>query len=124
MTVSTTTVDYPALTQLTKQIEDRAQAKANERLRQVLVEVATKVGLKAEDLAGTAPAKQVKANGTRRARKARGSGGRKNKLPPMYRNPADSTQTWTGRGRAPTWLTALERKPGRNREDYRIAAAG
>jgi DNA-binding protein H-NS len=36
-------------------------------------------------------------------------GGRKgkgSKVAPKYRNPKDPNQTWTGRGRRPTWLVA------------------
>jgi len=28
----------------------------------------------------------------------------KKTVPPKYRNPADATQTWTGRGRKPGWI--------------------
>lgn len=28
------------------------------------------------------------------------------KVPPKYRNPADASQTWTGRGRQPAWVVA------------------
>lgn len=28
----------------------------------------------------------------------------KKTVPPKYRNPADTTQTWTGRGRKPKWI--------------------
>lgn len=34
-----------------------------------------------------------------------------------YRNPRDPTQTWTGRGRRPTWLV----KAGGDIEKYRVA---
>lgn len=30
----------------------------------------------------------------------------KSKVAPKYANPADPTQTWTGRGRKPHWVTA------------------
>lgn len=37
-----------------------------------------------------------------------GDGGKpvkeKKTVPPKYRNPADATQTWTGRGRKPRWI--------------------
>lgn len=34
-----------------------------------------------------------------------GQGGRKAKVnPPKYRNTADPTQTWSGRGRQPAWI--------------------
>lgn len=29
------------------------------------------------------------------------------KVAPKYRNPADPTQTWTGRGKRPTWLADM-----------------
>ncbi len=32
------------------------------------------------------------------------SGGKSSKGAPKYANPADPTQTWTGRGRKPNWL--------------------
>ncbi len=47
-----------------------------------------------------------------RAKRAAKGEGRKSasKSPPKYRNPADHTQTWTGKGRKPGWLlSALER---------------
>ncbi|MNL01419.1 H-NS histone family protein [compost metagenome] len=37
---------------------------------------------------------------------------------PKYRNP-ESGETWSGRGRAPRWLTLAE-KAGRNRVDFRV----
>ena len=46
----------------------------------------------------------------------RGTRGRKNaatsklagkKIAPKYRNPADKSQTWTGRGRMPAWASEL-----------------
>ena len=32
----------------------------------------------------------------------------KAKVAPKYRNPEDSTQTWTGRGRKPAWIKTLD----------------
>lgn len=29
--------------------------------------------------------------------------------PPKYRNPADPTQTWTGKGKAPLWMEGLDK---------------
>ena len=39
--------------------------------------------------------------------------------PPRYRHPDDPSLTWTGKGRAPTWITQLEDN-GHNREDFLI----
>ena len=35
-----------------------------------------------------------------------GRGGKGGKVAPKYRNPDDSSETWTGRGRQPRWLVA------------------
>jgi DNA-binding protein H-NS len=41
-------------------------------------------------------------------RKKRGS--KRGKVAPKYRNPADHSQTWSGRGRQPRWFKAALRK--------------
>jgi DNA-binding protein H-NS len=38
---------------------------------------------------------------------------------PRYRNPADSGQTWTGRGRKPRWI-AEALASGRSLDDFKI----
>jgi DNA-binding protein H-NS len=38
---------------------------------------------------------------------------------PRYRNPADSDQTWTGRGRQPRWI-ADALASGRSLDDFKI----
>jgi DNA-binding protein H-NS len=42
------------------------------------------------------------------------------KVAPKYRNPADPSQTWAGRGQPPRWLAA-ELKSGKKVEDFLIA---
>ena len=41
------------------------------------------------------------------------------KLKPKYRNPADRTQTWAGRGNQPRWLKA-ELKRGKKLESFLV----
>jgi DNA-binding protein H-NS len=41
---------------------------------------------------------------------------------PKYRNPAEPSETWTGRGKQPRWLTA-QLKSGKQLEDFRIQAS-
>lgn len=41
------------------------------------------------------------------------------KVAPKYRNPADPSQTWAGRGQPPRWLAA-ELKAGKKVEDFLI----
>lgn len=48
-----------------------------------------------------------------------GVGKIKKPSPPKYRNPANSEQTWSGRGRTPLWVKAIE-DAGGSREDALI----
>lgn len=41
------------------------------------------------------------------------------KVPPKYRNPANPTETWTGRGKQPRWLAAYTTK-GRKVDEFLI----
>lgn len=53
-----------------------------------------------------------------RARKS--TAGRKiGKVAPKYRNPANASETWTGRGRQPRWMAA-ETAKGKQPEDFLI----
>ncbi len=54
-----------------------------------------------------------------RSRKRRSDAGKP--LPVSYRGP--SGETWSGRGRVPKWLQALEAE-GRNREEFRTTQDG
>jgi DNA-binding protein H-NS len=40
---------------------------------------------------------------------------------PKYRNPAQPSETWAGRGKKPRWVVAALKK-GKQLEDFRIAA--
>jgi len=40
---------------------------------------------------------------------------------PKYRDPENPSQTWAGRGQAPSWLTAYENQ-GRKRDEFLIGA--
>ena len=51
----------------------------------------------------------------RRTRKSSG------KVAPKYRNPANATETWTGRGKQPRWLAA-ETGKGRKLDEFLIRA--
>lgn len=43
------------------------------------------------------------------------------KVPPKYRNPANTAETWTGRGKQPRWLAEQVAK-GKKVDDFLIAA--
>ena len=69
-----------------KQREGQDRAKAREQI----LAIAQSVGLPLKDLVGGAVA-------------ARG-GKKTGTVAPRYRNPADASQQWTGRGRQPKWV--------------------
>ena len=48
----------------------------------------------------------------------------KSKVAPKYRNPADASQTWSGRGKRPAWFIAAVAKRGVTPESLLISAAG
>ena len=68
-------------------------------------EKAAKLGLSLEDVMGADGGKSRKTKGQ--------------KVAPKYQNPADPSQTWTGRGRKPLWVEA-ELKSGKTLEDLAI----
>lgn len=71
--------------------------------------------------------RQLQAPNALKPRKARGTKVRKDGTPrrpyppvvPKYRNPADHSQMWSGRGKQPRWLVA-ELKAGKKIEQFRI----
>jgi DNA-binding protein H-NS len=63
-------------------------------LKAQIEQMAADAGLSIEDVMGISKGKTA-------TRKPKGS------VPPKYRNPADPSQTWTGRGRRPLWIKSL-----------------
>lgn len=63
--------------------------------------------------------KSAKAAPVRKARKAAKKGRRLGKVAPKYRNPANKSETWTGRGKPPRWMAPLLKK-GKKKEDFLI----
>lgn|SRR5690625_859189 len=54
----------------------------------------------------------------RNATKTPRRGGKRQTVPPKYRNPATG-QTWSGRGRSPRWIVEAEQQ-GRSRDEFLI----
>jgi DNA-binding protein H-NS len=52
-----------------------------------------------------------------------GKGGKRGTVAPKYRNPEDSSQTWTGRGKRPLWFAAAIKRRGVTAESLLIAGA-
>jgi len=94
-----------------RQLRERIEVAIVERqkserleLRAKMKELAEASGLSLEDVLGTAK---------------RGKGG-KGVVAVKYRNPEDSSQTWTGRGRMPIWLAEKLKKRGASKEDFAV----
>jgi DNA-binding protein H-NS len=77
-----------------------AKSAEKQALRQKLEDLAAKSGMSLAEVMG----------------KKRGS---KGKAAIKYRNPADPSQTWTGRGRKPIWLAQAEKK-GQKLESFAV----
>lgn len=58
-----------------------------------------------------------------RGKKAAGKKGGVGSVAPKYRNPADSSQTWSGRGRQPVWFVQALKRRGVTAEDLLIGGA-
>ena len=97
------TYSYPELLKLQEHIEAAIAAKRAEdaqATKEQLRAMAEKAGFDIRDLFG-------------KRGSPKGSGVAK------YRNPKDSSQTWTGRGRKPNWLVEAVKKGGKE-ESFKI----
>jgi len=76
-----------------------------------IVQIAHSAGLSAADIAAALGSKSkgkkvaTKAVGTKTPKAKRASAGKK--VAPKYRDPSNPANTWTGRGRMPQWVQAL-----------------
>ena len=83
------------LEKLQKDVEKaltRVNQKELKAARDAAAKAAAKLGFSLEEIAGL-PAKAPRKKST----------GPKTKAAPKYANPADATNTWTGKGRQPVW---------------------
>ena len=87
-------MSYPELLKLEERIKTAIAAKRVEdaaRTKEALRAMAEKAGFSLNDLFGK-------------------RGGRKGSGEVKFRNPKDTSQTWTGRGRKPNWLVDAVKK--------------
>ncbi len=80
--------------------EKELKSKAENKDLIKIVGLIKKAGLTASDIVNAM-------KGTRGRKKSTTSKLAGRKVAPKYRNPADKTQTWTGRGRMPVWAAEL-----------------
>jgi len=90
--------------------EQRLMSRNHDKTLAQIVQLAEKAGLTSAQISAAmgvkGKAKSSKAAGSKPAKTKRATAGKK--VAPKYRNPADANQTWTGRGRTPLWVQALQ----------------
>jgi DNA-binding protein H-NS len=97
-----------------------AKRKPVAAVRKKLVSMAKAEGYTVDELFGTGRMVREKSGVAAKRPSAKRSSQKGVKVEPKYRNPADPTQTWAGRGMPPKWLSA-ELAKGRKLEDFAIA---
>jgi DNA-binding protein H-NS len=91
--------------------EQRLMSRGHDKALAQIVQIAHSAGLSAADITAALGSKTkgkkvaVKAVGTKAPKAKRATAGKK--VAPKYRDPANSANTWTGRGRMPQWVQAL-----------------
>lgn len=90
--------------------EQRLMLRGHDKALAQIVQIAHNSGLNAAQVAQAMGVKgkvktAVKTSATKTNNLKRSTAGKK--VAPKYRDPANSAQTWTGRGRMPQWVQAL-----------------
>jgi len=106
------------ITQARKRKTTLSKRKPMSAVRNRLKKLATTEGYSVAELFGGATPKSASRTG-KSARAATTKGRKLGKVEPKYRNPANSSETWSGRGKQPRWLAALTAQ-GRKPADFAI----
>ncbi len=103
-------------------LDKMSDAKLNSLLKEVTAEVERRKKVNSENakaekelavLAKKYGADTIKRlAATTKASKRRAATKKRGKVKPVYRNPDNHQQTWTGRGRAPLWVAEAEKTHG------------
>lgn len=108
------------LEKLIKQAEKKLEKKRMDAVKTAQAEIekiAKDLGVSVDDLLQEKKARGKKATARKATRKKKAAVRKPAKI--KYRNPADSSQTWTGRGKRPVWLRdALDK--GAKLEDFEV----
>jgi DNA-binding protein H-NS len=101
--------DLSALLEVVAQEQAARRERQREEFFASMRERAQELGVEAEELAA-----ELRRTG------ARSAPDRRAKVAPKYRNPANASETWAGRGVKPKWMQALLTQ-GRSMDEFRIA---
>ncbi len=96
-----------------------AKRPAVTKVRAQLTKLAKANGYTVEEVFGTAAPARGRAAKATKAAPAKKAVRKLGKVAPKYRNPANTKETWTGRGKQPRWLAAHTAK-GKKLEDFLI----
>ena len=91
--------------------EQRLMSRTHDKALSQIVQIAHASGLTAEQIAAALGGKKGKTRAAKSASAKTSKARRSNagsKVAPKYRDPANPDQTWTGRGRTPAWVQALQ----------------
>ena len=102
-------LSYAELIELQSHVEgmlDKRRAEERAKIREMASELAAEAGFSLEEVIAAGPSS--------RKRKSKGV-----KVVLKYRNPKNSSQTWTGRGRQPKWLVD-ELEKGKSRDAFLV----
>jgi DNA-binding protein H-NS len=86
-------------------LKNRKQVAEKEAVKEKLMAIAKEAGYTIPELFGSSG----------RGRSLKGT-----TVPPKYRDPENPSNTWTGRGRPPRWLTAATKGVKKKFDDYLI----
>ena len=100
--------DLVALLEVVEQEQAARRERKREEFFASIRERAQELGVEPEELAAELSRKG-----------ARSVSDRRGKVAPKYRNPADASETWAGRGVKPKWMQALLAQ-GRSMEEFKI----
>ena len=81
-----------------RKLEKKRRAAVKDAQKEI-DKIAKGLGVSADDLVHGSPAKRAKKAAKKSARKKKAAA-----VKVKYRNPENTEQTWTGRGRTPVWL--------------------
>lgn len=98
MSVDLKSMTLPQLEKLQKKVEQAIVTAQSRRTKDALAaveKVSKEYGVSLDELLG-AKAPKAKKRGPK-------PGVKRGKAAPKFKNPADAAQTWTGKGRQPTW---------------------
>ena len=111
------TLETPYLRDLRRLIDNEIMARADIERREAIFKVqriAADMGISVADLVASAMPKERKAGVN--------LGKKYGPAPAKYHNPEDHSQTWSGRGNAPKWVTAWQ-NDGKSLDDLLITKA-